>query len=183
MAGHHVQSALVTGALGARVVVRCVVSGEPAVEFRTGNRALPLVELFDILCIDSEFDAEPIGIDHICRHAVAMIDSAMGNTSRIKVLANHLLALGVSRQRDMVQRGAGIQRQLILILGIDELEESKGRTVVEPEERVAVSAFTSADILDLAPCRNERETKNVLIELSRDTLVCDDMGMVVQALS
>jgi hypothetical protein len=71
--------------------------------------------------------------------------------------------------------------ELLLVLGVGELEEGEGAAVAEAVEGVAVRAYRAEELVGLLPGGDEGQADEVLVEGPGRLLVAGDIGVVVQS--
>ena len=99
---------------------------------------------------------------------------------RVEAPDQLVLSGGIDGERHMIQRLRCRREQLGMIVGFGELKERERRTVGEREEGVAVLPLLPAQVLLLAPGRNERHSQDGLVKMPCPFLVGNHVRVVMQ---
>ncbi len=121
--------------------------------------------------VAGELDGHAVGIDHIDRAAIAMLERVgvrRGEAAR----GDAALDLGLLRGADMegdVDEGrrGDVRHEQLFILLLGELEEGQSAAIAHLEEEMAIGALLAEQLVLLAIGRRQREAEEILVEGAR----------------
>src|ERR1700723_3585299 len=123
-------------------VVRLVIPCKPALQGLVGIGTALAADLLGVGCIEREFQDQAVGIMHVDRSAVPVLehkrvrrlDACLGDPG-----LDSGLRFGIHCERDVVKRRRRhLRPEFLLVLGVGELEEGEGATVAHAKEGVTV---------------------------------------------
>src|SRR5690606_3855310 len=167
-----------------RIVV-AVVAAQPALQLGMGVAAVLIVDAFGVRVVTGELADHAVGILHVQRAAVAVLEQVGlrgGDAGLLHALLDAGQGFRIDVQRDVMERRwRHLRCEQLLVLLVGELEEGQRAAVTQPEEAVAVGALLAEQLVLLAPGGNQRQADDVFVEMPRGLQVLRRVGRVVQA--
>src|SRR4029079_7250707 len=156
-------------------VVRGVVAGQPAPQLGVRLAQRVAVDLLDLGMIEREFDDHPVGIGHVHRATIAVLQYE-GLRLLVAVLLQALLDAGlrllVDIQRDVVERRERhLRAELLLVALVGKLEERQRAAIAQAEKAVRIGAFGAEQHVLFAPGGQQRQADALLRTLQVCTTV------------
>jgi hypothetical protein len=172
---------LVSGAVCCSVSV----AADPRGKRFVCSLGLHLIDLGDVPGVRGKFQRHVVGILHIQRLAVSVIDEE-GLVSRLfKLLLDLVLQVGRYGEGDVVEPGLRLRLEFLINVWLSKPEECERTAVRQAIERVAVADWSFRKIGKLSNLglgSKQRHSDDVLVEVSRAFVVFHYARVMVQPL-